>query len=138
MFCIKWQMNNIKIKIFLILIARIVLFTGWHTVIRTACLLFLYSHHLPAWYCIGIVRRNSILVYHGAWKVDIVPKTLQICVGFWHISKFGNFTLFLCKKAKIAVYNFFSWLFFIKLWIKTFYGLVIHFENFRSFLSLVM
>ena len=27
-------MNNIKIKIFLILIARIVLFTGWHAVIR--------------------------------------------------------------------------------------------------------
>ena len=27
---------------------------------------FLYSHHLSAWYCIDIVRRNSVLVTHGS------------------------------------------------------------------------
>ena len=26
----------------------------------------LYSHHLSAWYCIDIVRRNSVLVTHGS------------------------------------------------------------------------
>ena len=28
--------------------------------------IFLYSHHLSAWYCIDIVRRNSVLVTHGS------------------------------------------------------------------------
>ena len=27
--------------------------------------IFLYSHHLSAWYCIDIVRRNSVLITHG-------------------------------------------------------------------------
>ena len=26
--------------------------------------IFLYSHHLSAWYCINIIRRNSVLVIH--------------------------------------------------------------------------
>ena len=29
----------------------------------------LYSHHLPAWYCIDIVRRNSVLVTCGSERV---------------------------------------------------------------------
>ena len=28
--------------------------------------IFLYSHHVSAWYCIDIVRRNSVLVTHGS------------------------------------------------------------------------
>ena len=31
--------------------------------------IFLYSHHLSDWYCIDIVRRNSVLVTHGSSKV---------------------------------------------------------------------
>ena len=29
-----------------------------------------YSHHLSAWYCIDIVRRNSILVTYGSLRVE--------------------------------------------------------------------
>ena len=32
----------------------------------------LYSHHLSAWYCIDIVRRNSVLVNHGRVKLIMV------------------------------------------------------------------
>ena len=32
----------------------------------------LYSHHLSAWYCIDIVRRNSVLVNHGRVKLILV------------------------------------------------------------------
>ena len=28
--------------------------------------IFLYSHHLSTWYCIDIVRRNSVLVTYGS------------------------------------------------------------------------
>ena len=31
--------------------------------------ILLYSHHLPAWYCIDIVRRNSVLVTYGGERV---------------------------------------------------------------------
>ena len=31
--------------------------------------IFLYSHHFSAWYCIDIVRRNSVLVTHGSLRV---------------------------------------------------------------------
>ena len=33
--------------------------------------ILLYSHHLPAWYCIDIVRRNSVLVTHGSKRVKV-------------------------------------------------------------------
>ena len=32
--------------------------------------IFLYSHHLPAWYCIDIVKRNSVLVSYGSYRVN--------------------------------------------------------------------
>ena len=32
--------------------------------------ILLYSHHLPAWYCIHIVRRNSVLVTCGSERVN--------------------------------------------------------------------
>ena len=32
--------------------------------------ILLYSHHLPAWYCINIVRRNYVLVTCGSERVD--------------------------------------------------------------------
>ena len=31
---------------------------------------FLYSHHLSAWYCIDIVRRKYVLVAHGSLRVN--------------------------------------------------------------------
>ena len=30
---------------------------------------YLYSHHLSSWYCINVVRRNSVLVTHGSLGV---------------------------------------------------------------------
>ena len=35
--------------------------------------IFIYSHHLPSWYCVDIVRRNAILVTHGRWSVKSSP-----------------------------------------------------------------
>ena len=32
--------------------------------------ILLYSHHLPAWYCIDIVRRNSVLVTCESERVN--------------------------------------------------------------------
>ena len=29
----------------------------------------LYSHHLSGWYCIDIVRRNSVLITNGSYRV---------------------------------------------------------------------
>ena len=36
--------------------------------------IFLYSHHLSVWYCIDIVRRNSLLVTHGSERVKSGPE----------------------------------------------------------------
>ena len=36
--------------------------------------IFLHSHHLSAWYGISIVRRNSLLVTQGRWKVKFEIK----------------------------------------------------------------
>ena len=33
--------------------------------------ILLYSHHLPAWYCIDIVKRNSFLVTCGSERVKL-------------------------------------------------------------------
>ena len=33
------------------------------------------AHHLSAWYCTNIVRRNSVLVTHGNWRVNLAFKT---------------------------------------------------------------
>ena len=38
-------------------------------IIKTVIYIFLYPHCLSAWYCIDIVRRNSLLVTHGSWRV---------------------------------------------------------------------
>ena len=50
--------------------------------------IFLYSHHLSAWYCFDIVRRNSALVNHRIYRVkglnDITNLAKQgsiICFG---------------------------------------------------------
>ena len=32
--------------------------------------ILIYSHHLPAWNCIDIVRRNSVLVTCGSERVN--------------------------------------------------------------------
>ena len=29
-----------------------------------------YFHHLSSWYCFGIVRRNSVWVTHGSWRLN--------------------------------------------------------------------
>ena len=62
----------------------ILLLTFCHVIIfllvgRICCLINLYntnpnwqflcSYHLPAWYCIDIVRRNSVFIIHGNYSV---------------------------------------------------------------------
>ena len=46
--------------------------------------ILLYSHHLPAYYCIDIVRRNSVLVTCGSERVKLLaspplPQTMLYC-----------------------------------------------------------
>ena len=41
----------------------------WHWVNNKILKLFLYSHHLSDWCCIGIERRNSVLVTYGSYRV---------------------------------------------------------------------
>ena len=45
-----WRMEFVKISLFIDI--------------------FLYSHHLSAWFSIDIVRRNSVSVIHGSNRVD--------------------------------------------------------------------
>ena len=42
--------------------------------------ILLYSHHLPAWYCIDIVRRNSVLVTYGSERVKKVFVEVSVTV----------------------------------------------------------
>ena len=39
-------------------------------IIPQLIIIFLYSHYLPAWYCIDIVRRNSVLVTQESERVN--------------------------------------------------------------------
>ena len=39
--------------------------------------IFLYSHHLSAWYCVDIVRRNSVLVTHGKWRDILTANRIE-------------------------------------------------------------
>ena len=39
---------------------------------------FFYSHHLSSWYCIDIVRRNSVLVTDGSYRVNYFIEKLQM------------------------------------------------------------
>ena len=51
--------------------------------------ILLYSHHFYAWYCIDIVRRNSLLVTHvssfvslqGAWRMEESVKEIKLVSG---------------------------------------------------------
>ena len=45
---------------------------GIRSIISPIIDIFPYSHHMSAWYCIDIVRRNSILVTHGSQRVNSV------------------------------------------------------------------
>ena len=56
--CIVWHV------IFMMLVWRI----GVGSTNNPLIYIFLYSHNLLAWYCIDIVRRNSVLVTHGKWN----------------------------------------------------------------------
>ena len=55
--------------------------------------IFIYSHHLSAWYCIYIVRRSSVLVTRGSYRVKqknvFYPFTISWCsnVGSMSISE---------------------------------------------------
>ena len=63
--------------------------------------ILLYSHHLPAWYCIDTVRRNSVLVTCGServkfWKevfIVLLVLSLEICLD-------SLLALSRCKTAK--------------------------------------
>ena len=67
--------------------------------------ILLYPHHLPAWYCIDIVRRNSLLVTCGSEMVNIsfhYQKSLKfflkifIC-GYLPIFSISTCTEHFCK-----------------------------------------
>ena len=54
---------------------------------------FLGSHHLSSWLCIDIVRRNSVLVTHGNWRVKRWLKgnyPLTILFLFFHRPSIEN------------------------------------------------
>ena len=40
--------------------------------------ILLYSHHLPAWYCINIVRRNYVLVTCGSERVKSMIAAMEL------------------------------------------------------------
>ena len=45
--------------------------------------IFLYSHYFSAWYCIDIVRRNSVFVTHRSypkWSTDLIPRNKK-CIA---------------------------------------------------------
>ena len=51
----------------------------WRDINNPLIDIFLYFHHLFAWYCIDVVRRNSVLVTHGS----------EMCNAkctFWHLT----------------------------------------------------
>ena len=66
--------------------------------------ILLYSHHLPAWYCIDIVRRNSVLVTCGSERV----KTLMLMIQ-WKPSNSSNYDLdsdsVACKNQPLEIQN---------------------------------
>ena len=67
---------KISLVILLLTFCHVILFL---LVGRICCLINLYntnpnwqflcSYHLPAWYCIDIVRRNSVFIIHGSYSV---------------------------------------------------------------------
>ena len=59
--------------------------------------IFLYSHQLSAWYCIDIVRRNSVLVTHGS----------EMCNAkctFWHLTFNTSFLKKISEGCKEALF----------------------------------
>ena len=46
--------------------------------------ILLYSHHLPAWYCIDIVRINSLLVTCGSERVN---KSCFAVLCWWELKQ---------------------------------------------------
>ena len=57
-------------------------------------LYFCYSHHFSAWYCIDIVRRNSVLITHGSLR--LIAETILHVLDILLISQSG----FLLKKIQ--------------------------------------
>ena len=43
--------------------------------------IFLYSHHLSAWYCFDMVRRNFVLITHGSLRVNHFKWPFKQAVG---------------------------------------------------------
>ena len=88
--------------------------------------ILLYSHHLPAWYCIDIVRRNSVLVTCGSERVKCLIHEIT-----WARKKFritysqikctlinscdcvvkGKFRNLLHKSLKISAFSNWEWTF---------------------------
>ena len=58
---------------------------------------FLYSHQLSAWYCIDIVRRNSVLVTHGSEMCN------SKCT-FWHLMFNTSFLKKISEGCKEALF----------------------------------
>ena len=63
----------------------VILLTVCHTILMMSVqriwnslnLTFLSSHHSMAWYCIDIVRRNSVLVTHGNYRIKVSTHKLN-------------------------------------------------------------
>ena len=70
----KSSLNPLTLKIMLVILLTSAIQFLWCLFgefgIGSSCIpiiyIFLYSHHFSAWYCVDIVRRNSILVTHGS------------------------------------------------------------------------
>ena len=75
-----WKFNPLTPKITLLILLTVchtvlvmLVWRIWVGSINSSLInVFLDSHYLPAWYCIDIVRRNSVLVTHGSYMVDEV------------------------------------------------------------------
>ena len=72
------QVNPLTLKISLVILltichinlAMLVRAFGIRSTNNPLINIFLCSHHLSAWYCIGFVRKNSVLVTHGSLRVE--------------------------------------------------------------------
>ena len=59
---------------------------------------FLFSHHLSAWYSIGIVRKNYVLVPLGSWRVKSNKQKISLWIDSRKTSRFLDLSFLNCRK----------------------------------------
>ena len=68
--------------------------------------IFLYSHDLPAWYCINIVKRNSVLVSYGSnrvnWKVHQFYRQVLCIASLKNPQAHNHFFFFISLKGSFS------------------------------------